>query len=140
MEIDSLDNLDGYFRYGNNFSNEKGRLQSCFHMDIFSFPPEAMMYFADNSLSRRNVVPSHSNSIQEINLVSIFGRDGGGASAKGGVTVTWGGSEGTQYTSYASAEVYDGKGNHAEANITQNSDGTGSATISVGHDSDSTAK
>lgn len=117
-----------------------GKEEAFLHESIFHFPSEARMRYASNPLLSKNIEPaSHTGPAKKMNhLVTECSRGGhsGGSVVMGG-ECTWGGSEGTTYSIYGNLEAHDDKGNHAEASVTQNSDGTGSATISAGHESNS---
>lgn len=62
--------------------------------------------------------------------------DRGGASLEGGFRGSWGDGNGIHWEGYAKAEAHDGRGNYAEAEVTQKDDGTGSVDVRGGHDSE----
>ncbi len=53
-----------------------------------------------------------------------------------GGTISWGGEKGVEISGYASGSASDDNGNTADVTVEVNSDGTGSATVSVSHDED----
>lgn len=58
----------------------------------------------------------------------------GSTSAEGGFTITWGGENGTEVSGYISGSASDNSGNTAEVTVEVNSDGSGSADVSVKHE------
>lgn len=52
--------------------------------------------------------------------------------AEVGGTITWGGSDGTKASGYASGSAQDNSGNYVRAEIRQNSNGEGSASVAGG--------
>jgi hypothetical protein len=62
--------------------------------------------------------------------------DRGEASIGGGIRGSWGDGNGIQWEGYARVEAHDGKGNYAEAEVTQKDDGTGNIDIRGGHESE----
>lgn len=50
-----------------------------------------------------------------------------------GVDIQWGGEKGIEVSGHARGEVRDDNGNYGRIDVTQNSDGSGQASISGGH-------
>lgn len=77
----------------------------------------------------------------ERNVVQIFskpiahrrGSGDKGSSIEGGLNVEWGGENGIEIGGYLKGEAHDDKGNYAEIEIEQKSDGTGGLSASAGH-------
>jgi len=137
MKLESLDtSINTAERFEQSCPLDKE--ETFLHESIFSFPSEARMRYASNPLLNKNIALASATGLgKKINhLVTECSRGGhsGGSVVMGG-ECTWGGSEGTTYSVYGNFEAHDDRGNYAEASVTQNSDGTGSASISGGHES-----
>ena len=61
-------------------------------------------------------------------------------SVKGGVVIEWGGKDEPTIEISGSAEIHDDKGNSVEVVVAENSDGMGSASINIEHDTDNSSQ
>ena len=76
------------------------------------------------------------NIQEEFMILPVKSRNdtGGGGKCETGIKGRWGDGKGIQWEGYIKAEVYDNKGNRAEAQITQKDDGTGEVDIRGSHE------
>jgi hypothetical protein len=130
-EIGAVD-FDGYDVEFVSLCPPQEESNSAFHESIFSEP------LTSRPLAK-TVVPGDASS----NLVSrtqqVAQTQGAylGARLEGSGEVggrwRWGGPDGNQFSGYVKGEVRDDKGNSAQVQVTQNSDGTGEAAVSARH-------
>lgn len=104
------------------------------HEAIHAPSPHRLFYPA-HEFHASTTAPA-SDTSQKISQVSASQRIvpslRGEASAQGGVIISWDGDGNTNWTGYAEGELSDNNGNSVRGRITQNSDGSGSATIEGG--------
>jgi hypothetical protein len=116
---------------------ERKEKESSFEKAIFS--PR----FGMETLSRRATIDKRSSIDDRMSKLfsgAAFTKDRGSSpSASGGVsgTISWGGAEGTKAEVRAFGGVEDRNGNYAKAEVSTNTRGESSATISAGNDKES---
>lgn len=122
-EISDVNFDDPYFKWSSVYSED---LATCnLHMHIFS------QGSIDNARAKNMISRTVFDDIDKKTVcISRTGCAGGGEAK---FTVEWGGSEGPSISGSASGSIRDDHGNKASAEVKVNSDGSGSASVSISH-------
>jgi hypothetical protein len=107
--------------------------EEIFHERIFSQHPNCqvvtkitVLLTARSEVEERTEKASRNHVIRNIPIK--------GVSAEAGVSIEWGGQKGTGVSGYVSGSAEDDRGNKAEVKVEVNDDGSGKASVVVGHD------
>ncbi len=80
----------------------------------------------------KNITPHVPLNETTQKMANIFPM--GSVSGEVGVSISWGGENGTEVSGHASGSVSDDNGNKAEVKVEVQSDGSGTASVSASHD------
>ncbi|MBI5273049.1 MAG: hypothetical protein HY861_03600 [Chlamydiia bacterium] len=133
MSIESLGEFDENF--GLPFSESLSLVKASYHEAIFSqascacsFKRQAVAYsnLAETEAKVQRVARTER---KEISFMS-----GGSGSCE--VEIEWGGKDGVQASAHGKGEIHNSRGDRVEIEAKQNTDGTGSVSVSMGHERD----
>ena len=135
-EINLSTDSDEYDKYYNEMNHRDALPAEDFHKVIFfqwssctTFTKRAILHGNPLDMDRKiqNAAQYTSGKMKPMSR---------GGSVSVDVSISWGGSEGTQGSVGISAEAHDDSGNKVEVSVEQDSNGEGSANISVSHEKD----
>ncbi len=105
--------------------------EDCFHEAIFSASGRAYQAIQAVSLREKPSVIDHKTQrIARNHGIAPMGT----VSGEVGLSVDWGGKNGTEISGYASGSASDDNGNKVEVTVEVKGDGSGNASASASHD------
>ena len=136
MDIDAVSGCQEFDYFSEMWDSDESNNEHSFHTAIYS-NPHLFVGFVCKPFTH----PITSSEDQKIkstfqNVFRALMTAHAGGSVEGGVSISWGGKDGTTIEGYTEVDIYDDKGNHVDIRVSQDSNGQGNLDASARHDSD----